>query len=81
MKDIGLSQASIKILIDNFSAYSEITEVVLYGSRAKGNFTLRSDIDLVVKGNVSRHIISEILQNLEDSNLLQSVDLLLIPDM
>ena len=33
-----------------FAAYSELTEVILYGSRATGKADERSDIDLAVRG-------------------------------
>ncbi|QEN06322.1 nucleotidyltransferase domain-containing protein [Thiospirochaeta perfilievii] len=75
MKDTGLSVATINILVEAFSKYPEIDDVILYGSRAKGNYTSRSDIDLVVKGIISRHIISKILLDLDDSDILYSVDL------
>lgn len=75
MKETGLSQDAREILIDIFSKYPEIDVAILYGSRAKGNFTPRSDIDLVVKGKISRHTISRILSDLDESDILNSVDL------
>ena len=47
----GLSHDTIKLLNEIFSNYSQITEVLIYGSRAKGNFSDGSDIDLTLKGN------------------------------
>lgn len=35
-------------LIHYFKTHSEIIEVVLFGSRAKANYTQRSDIDLCI---------------------------------
>lgn len=75
MKNTGLSSETLNILASIFSRYPEIEEVILYGSRAKGNFTERSDIDLAAKGNISRYVISRILLELEDSNILNSIDL------
>lgn len=75
MKDTGLSLSTLNILVEAFSKYPEIETAILYGSRAKGNYTSRSDIDLVVKGVISRHIISKITLDLEDSDILYSVDL------
>jgi len=34
-----------------FLSFPEIDEVILYGSRAKGNYKPGSDIDLVIKGD------------------------------
>ena len=42
----GLDLHVIKKLLNVFSHYPEIQTVTLYGSRAKGNFTPSSDIDL-----------------------------------
>jgi predicted nucleotidyltransferase len=44
----GLSPQTLASLKAIFSRYSEIEKVVLYGSRAKGNFKVGSDIDLTL---------------------------------
>ena len=46
----GISDQSYKLLLDAFKRYSEVEEVVLFGSRAKGNYKKGSDIDLAIKG-------------------------------
>jgi predicted nucleotidyltransferase len=51
IEDTGLKQGVIQKIQDVFSKYPEITEVVLYGSRAKGSYKYNSDIDLTLKGN------------------------------
>ncbi len=45
----GLSQKTIDAINSVFSQYPEIQEVIIYGSRAKGNFREGSDIDLTLK--------------------------------
>ncbi|WP_419659334.1 nucleotidyltransferase [Desulfosarcina variabilis str. Montpellier] len=47
----GLSKDIVDRIINVLSKFSEVEEVVLYGSRAKGNFRPGSDIDLTVKGH------------------------------
>lgn len=47
----GLSQLQFDQIINVFSNYKEIEEVILYGSRAKGTQTPYSDIDLTILGN------------------------------
>ena len=46
------------------SSFSEIKEVKIFGSRARGNFQLASDIDLALFGEINdktlRHIFSEL---------------------
>jgi predicted nucleotidyltransferase len=47
----GLNQNVIGSVHDTLSHFSQIEEVILYGSRAKGNFRKGSNIDLCLKGN------------------------------
>ena len=44
----GLTEVTIKALHSVFQKYPSIEKVVVYGSRAKGNFKPGSDIDLTV---------------------------------
>lgn len=46
----GLQQRDINSIIKASEELPEIEEVVLFGSRAKGNFKKASDIDLAIKG-------------------------------
>jgi len=46
----GLTSETIERLQRIFSHYGQISEVILYGSRAKGTYTEGSDIDLTLKG-------------------------------
>ena len=47
MNTFGINESSIDILYTIFSKYEQVKEVVLYGSRAKGNYHDRSDVDMV----------------------------------
>ncbi|MGR3219037.1 MAG: nucleotidyltransferase domain-containing protein [Candidatus Anammoxibacter sp.] len=47
----GLKEKTIREINIVFEKYKEVTEVVLYGSRAKGNFKSGSDIDFTLKGD------------------------------
>jgi len=59
-----------------FSHYPQITETLLYGSRAKGNFRDNSDVDLAIKGNgLDRFIVSEILLELQETDIPYLIDL------
>ena len=76
MNSTGLTSEQLDVLTQIFSKHTEVKAAKLYGSRAKGNFHPRSDIDLVVFGdNIDRFLISELLLDLDDSNLPYSVDL------
>jgi uncharacterized protein len=48
MKDVGLAPHVIEMMHAVFRRIPAIVEVVLYGSRAKGNFRPESDIDLAL---------------------------------
>jgi predicted nucleotidyltransferase len=47
----GLSDDTIYKICTVFKEYPVIKTVILYGSRAKGNYREGSDIDLTLKGN------------------------------
>lgn len=67
----GLKEEVINKIESVFSNYRQIEKVILYGSRAKGNFTDGSDIDLTLIGN-----------DLEFSTLLKiltDIDNLMLP--
>ncbi len=46
----GLTEKTIQAVNMVFSKYENIEAAVLYGSRAKGNYSPGSDIDLTLKG-------------------------------
>jgi len=49
-KLFGITEKTHKILIEVFKDFSEVEQVVIFGSRAKGNYKQGSDIDLALKG-------------------------------
>ncbi|MEX1213542.1 nucleotidyltransferase domain-containing protein [Saccharospirillum sp.] len=57
--------------------HPEIKRVVLYGSRAKGTYTDRSDIDLAIIGNAIDHqTLGSIRLDLDESDIPLAIDLL-----
>jgi len=79
----GLKQHTIEQLNQLFAGHKQITEVILYGSRAKGSFTEGSDIDLTIKGEkldfdllqkLNREIDDLLLPWLVDLSLYQSLN-------
>lgn len=48
MLNTGLKSHTIQEIVNILSSYPEIEKVILYGSRAKGNYKKGSDIDLIV---------------------------------
>ena len=50
MTDTGINQKWGKLISDIFKKYPEIELIKLYGSRGKGDFNEKSDIDSVAFG-------------------------------
>jgi len=85
--NFGLEQETINRIVSVFTMHPEVELVLIYGSRAKGNFRNGSDIDLTLLGEeLSESILSLIKSELDDLNTpylfdisilanLQSVDL------
>lgn len=46
----GLSDENLKQIVDVLSANPKIEELILFGSRAKGNYSNGSDIDIAMIG-------------------------------
>jgi type I restriction enzyme, S subunit len=73
----GLDDITIEAIQKVFENYSKVDEVMVFGSRAKGNYKEGSDIDLTVKGNnITLNDILSLGGNLEDLNLPYKFDLL-----
>ena len=65
----GLDQSTLDNLISVFVKYPEIEEVFVYGSRAKGNYHLGSDIDITLKGkDISDQTRSDVWLDIDDLN-------------
>lgn len=59
------------------SVYSEITDVLLFGSRAKGTYKPGSDIDLCLKGSgIDEQQLLKLRTALDDLNLPWQIDLI-----
>ena len=58
-----------------FSAYPELTQVILFGSRATGKASARSDIDLATRGIVDDSRLGRLALDLADLDIPQICDL------
>ena len=63
----GINQNTINELKTIFNRYVSIEEVIIYGSRAKGNYREGSDIDLTIKGNIEKNDLLKIIDDIEES--------------
>lgn len=72
----GLKDEVVLQIISVLSSFPQIDEVIIYGSRAKGNFKPGSDIDLTIKGKNLRHAdLNTISLKLDELLLPQTFDL------
>ncbi len=62
----GLSSETIETICAVFREFSDIREVVIFGSRAMGNFKPGSDVDLALKGGISDVVLSRIRSRLNE---------------
>lgn len=58
-----------------------IEEVVIYGSRAKGNYREGSDIDITLKGDVAKEDLSNLWHKLDDSFIPYKFDISIYKDL
>jgi len=48
----GIKESEFDMILDIFNKYPEIQRVILYGSRAKGNYKQFSDVDITLVGDM-----------------------------
>lgn len=51
MNEFGISEKSFSLICTTFQDFPDIERVLIFGSRAKGNWKKGSDIDLAIYGN------------------------------
>ena len=72
----GLKYNVLESIINIFSEYIKVEKVVLYGSRAKGNYKNGSDIDLTLIGkDINIQDINKIHLELDELYLPYSFDI------
>lgn len=77
MLDHGLTPQQVQIVRDVLAPYAaQITQVGLFGSRAKGTARPNSDIDLVLYGPLSEAVVDRIWTLFVDSSLAVAVDII-----
>lgn len=74
----GLKESTLRNLVDIFAGHSKIEKVLLYGSRAKGNYKEGSDIDLALIGeDINIRDLNRILLELDELYLPYNFDLVI----
>ncbi|WP_198416769.1 nucleotidyltransferase family protein [Marinilabilia rubra] len=74
----GLSKTTIDRLLNVFNKFDVVQQVILFGSRAKGNFKEGSDIDLALIGDgLNFETIRKLEIKIDDLMLPYDVDLII----
>ena len=71
----GLYPTSFNELVSIFENHKNIDAVLVYGSRAMGNFKNGSDIDLTLIGLIDYHELYRIKDEIEESKIPYKVDI------
>lgn len=76
LEHAGLSEEDVQSICKGLGLFPKVSEAILYGSRAKGNYRPGSDIDLTLKGNeLSHQDLLNIELALDDLLLPYKIDL------
>lgn len=74
----GLNDIVISQVQSVFSLFDEVEEVIMFGSRAIGNYKNGSDIDLTIKGdNLTNNTLNRISLKLDEFLLPYTFDLII----
>ncbi len=76
----GLGEEVIAKISDVFSRFPEISEVIIFGSRVKGNYAKGSDIDLALlsgDSKLSLSIVNKVSESLDELFLPYTFDLVI----
>lgn len=71
----GIYPKSYHEILKIIESCASIDEVIIYGSRAKGNYKEGSDIDLTILGAVTKADINKLWQDLDDSYIPYKFDI------
>lgn len=77
MDKFGLKETIIQDIINIIKQYDEVTKVVIFGSRARGDYKKVSDIDIALFGEeLTNTINAKIFFQLEDLYIPYKIDLI-----
>jgi len=71
MMEFGLRDEDLRYIISVIKGFAEIQQAVIFGSRAKGNYKVGSDIDIAIFGEgISFSTIASLHFRLEEESCL-----------
>ena len=62
----GLRDEDIRLIIATASEVSAIKQIIIFGSRAMGNYKQGSDVDLALKGNITDDLLANFKYKLNE---------------
>lgn len=77
----GLYLNSYKEILSIFQKHENIEKVIIYGSRAKGNYKEGSDIDLTILGTIDYKELIQLKLEFEESNIPYLIDVSIFKDL
>jgi len=77
----GIYPKSHQEILKIIDSCASIDEVIIYGSRAKGNYREGSDIDITLKGNISREDLNKLWHELDDSFIPYKFDISIFKEL
>ena len=77
----GLYPNSYKQILSIFQKHENIEKVIIYGSRAKGNYKEGSDIDFTLFGNLNYDDILKLKHEFEESTIPYLIDISIFSDL
>lgn len=79
--EFGLKENIIRDIQNVFSGFPEVEGVILFGSRAIGNYKNGSDIDLALKGNITHLLLNNISLKMDELFVPYTFDLVIFNDI
>lgn len=76
----GLTVQTYEKILELVKKYDEF-DFILFGSRARGDYKLRSDIDIAISGNISEKDKFHILDDFDLLEIPYQIDLVFIQDL
>ena len=76
LNKFGLPQHVFDEIVAAIKKYPEIKSAKIFGSRAKGDFSRYSDVDIAVFADCIRDLSADIRYDLEDLNIIYNCDIL-----
>ena len=68
--EFGLTEDDFSNVIEILSHFDNIDEAILFGSRAKGNYSNGSDVDIAIKGDIDFRTVTKLSYLLNQESLM-----------